>query len=208
MCINFRQALLLIFYRPRDVLASNWEQRKWIYVFVLLFLLSYADTLIGFRATTSTNVIVEVIPTVMFFVIVLFSLTILILIDVLYLRAVSAVFGLEQKLDHWLGFVTWSGVPGAAFVLVMTTVLSLTLFLSSDVLGRESSALANIIFGSRFSNLSQSSFFQYRFIADLWLVTVQGIGLRELSGKSFLICFAIVIVPIILVHIVIRWNFF
>ena len=208
MCINFRQALLLIFYRPRDVLASNWEQRKWIYVFVLLFGLSYADTLIGFRATTSTNVIVEVIPTVMFFVIVLLSLTILILIDALYLRAVSAVLGLEQKLDHWLRFVTWSGVPGAAFVLVMTTVLSLTLFLSSDVLGRESSALANIIFGSRFSNLSQSSFFQYRFIADLWLVTVQGIGLRELSGKSFLICFAIVIVPIILVHIVIRWKFF
>ena len=208
MCINFRQALLLIFYRPRDVLASNWEQRKWIYVFVLLFGLSYADTLIGFRATTSTNVIVEVIPTVMFFVIVLLSLTILILIDALYLRAVSAVLGLEQKLDHWLGFVTWSGVPGAAFVLVMTTVLSLTLFLSSDVLGRESSALANIIFGSRFSNLSQSSFFQYRLIADLWLVTVQGIGLRELSGKSFLICFAIVIVPIILVHIVIRWKFF
>ncbi len=203
--MNSWRSLARIFYRPRDVLASNWEKRKWAYIFLLVFALSYGDTIISFRVTTG---ILEATPSVVFFYSLCLVLTIWILINALYLRVVSAILGLELKLDHWLGFVTWSNVPSSVFVLGMTIVLSGALFLSSDALGRESSVLMNVIKGSRFWYPSVNSFYQYRFIADVWVVGVQTIGFSALSGKRPLICFVIVIVPLILAHMLIRWFVF
>ena len=91
------QALARIFYRPSDILGSEWAAQNWGYIVLLFFMLSYASVIIAFIVVARIH---EVTPTIVFLYSVFIELAILVLIDALYLRVISSILGLELKVDY------------------------------------------------------------------------------------------------------------
>ena len=201
MCVNFRQAFIRIFYRPSEVLASEEVASKWAYICLFLFLLWYVDAIAAFGVVTGLR---EVMPYFVFFYSLFFILTLLILINALYLSVIGAIFSHRLKLNFLLGFVSWSVLPSAVFSFVLILVLSVAFTLRSDALGNESSILMNSNTLSRFLG-SFDSYFLLRHFGDIWAIAIQTIGLRAIIGRRTFVCFTIVIIPFVFIHVLIRW---
>lgn len=200
--MNFRQAFIRIFYRPSEVLASEEVASKWAYICLFLFLLWYVDAIAAFGVVTGLR---EVMPYFVFFYSLFFILTLLILINALYLSVIGAIFSHRLKLNFLLGFVSWSVLPSAVFSFVLILVLSVAFTLRSDALGNESSILMNNTLSRFFGSFD--SYFLLRHFAEVWAIALQTIGLRTIIGRSAFVCSTIVIIPFIFFHVLIRWYF-
>ena len=142
--------------------------------------------------------LISAVPTLADATFTLVVLLVVLFVEALYLRLVSAVFGLGLKLDHWLALVSWSRIPGESLVLILTVVMVVSLFVLSSLIGHESVPLKLIFEGPVSSSHSLSFLLHYSFLAMLWSITVQTIGFRDWSGKSTSISFVIVIVPTVI----------
>lgn len=192
------RSMARIFYRPSEVFAAQLEKRTWGRVLLVLVGISIANTLLGAGA-------IGLLGTISIVSVLSFVLTLLCLVQAVYLRLVSVTLGIGLKLDRWLALVVWSMVPGTVFNLLASVALVITILVTSELLGREPNILWLILDGTTFSYPSLGFFLDYRYVAEIWTITLQTIGFRQWSGKSILASFAIVTVPFILIRIFIWW---
>lgn len=144
-------------------------------------------------------------PSVVDVIMTFFGFAVALLIEAVYLRIVSSIMGLEIKIDQWFALVAYSRIPGDACVLLITAVLTMALFISSEVLGLESAVLTRLILGSSSTFPSIGFFLDFRNLAEIWVIALLMIGFRDWSGKSILVSLAIVIAPTVLLYGVMWW---
>lgn len=137
-----------------------------------------------------------------------FAFAVLLLLEAIYLRVVGAIMGLELKIDQWFALVAFSRIPGDSCILLVTVLLSVTLFITSELLGFESAILTRLIHGNSSFPPSVSYFLEYWYLAEIWVIALQTIGFRDWSGKSTLFSFAIVVIPTVFLYGVLWWLVF
>lgn len=251
------EALLKIFYRPREVFAALKQDRKGGRILLLLVVIAVADMTITslssswqqsndvttsmdrsdvsevkdasdsratFRSHTSseTDVITSSdyvehrfsfkaskrnvsFPSVVDVILTFFALALLLLFEATYLRIVGAIIGLEWKIDQWFALVAFSRIPGDACILLVTVLLTVTLFVSSELLGFESATLTRLIQGNSSFPPSVYYILEYWHLAEIWVIALQTIGFRGWSGKSTSVSLAIVVVPTVFLHGITWW---
>ncbi|MCY4096082.1 MAG: YIP1 family protein [Gammaproteobacteria bacterium] len=217
---NTWELLRKIFFRPSEVFAAQKSQPKWGRILLLLVAISLLSTeLPDFSSSLQVmiNGSTEVgsaffkhpslikgeqyeieFSTGFMFVLTLFGFLLILFIEALYLRVVSAMLGLELKLDQWMAIVAWSRVPAETLILLVTVVLVLTLFVSNGLLGHEPPILKALLDGSSFSDSAVSYILDLWMLPEIWVIALQTLAFRNCSGKSILFSFAIVVVPFIL----------
>ena len=151
------------------------------------------------RPGTSIGFIYRVRPEIYIAVIVLFVLLVQLLFHAFYFRIVSGLFRLELKLDHWLALVAWSHMPAYVFSVAATIVLSVLLYVLGDLLGHKSIVLARLLGVDDISNGTASFFLNYSVLAEVWIIALQTIGIRDWTGRSTHVSFVIAVVPFVLI---------
>lgn len=134
-----------------------------------------------------------------------FGFALLLLFEAVYLRIVGAIIGLELKIDQWFALVAFSRIPGDSCILLVTVLLTVMLFITSELLGFESTVLTRLIHGNSSFPPSVNYLLEYWYLAEIWVIALQTIGFRDWSGKSISVSFAIVVAPVVLLHAVSWW---
>lgn len=134
------------------------------------------------------------------------GLIVLLWIEALYLRAVSAIMGIGLTLDYWFALVIWSRVPGEALLLLITVAFVVPLFVSNEWFGFDLPVLRGLFESSSSDDASSLGYvFDIWWLPEIWVLALMTIGFRDWSGQGKLVSFAIVCVPTVVLIGVLWW---